>query len=167
MFLLRFCRQLKRQPFYKSVLGPLLQNCFLESLINYMSRKCYDPMDQLDRKPCCETSKFPYSAKTFVLCLERAMKDLHNTPAQFFMPSIAGPKFDMRRQNSSAPRAIVIQYDSSREFSLSYEEMEAFYTEASSKETFFSHAFQNNVIVYSCLFSTCMLRKLENFGKKK
>jgi hypothetical protein len=59
------------------------------------------------------------------------MKDLHNTPAQFFMPSIAGPKFDMRRQNSSAPRAIVIQYDSSREFSLSYEEMESFYTEVS------------------------------------
>jgi protein dispatched 1 len=57
------------------------------------------------------------------------MKDLHNTPAQYFMPSIAGPKFDIRRQNSSAPRAIIIQYDSSREFSLSYEEMESFYTE--------------------------------------
>jgi len=131
IFLLRFCRQLKRQPFYQSAPRLLWQNCFLESLISYMGRKCFDAMDNLDRKPCCETSKFPYSAKTFTICLERAMRDLHNTPAQYFMPSIAGPKYDMRRKTSNltAPRAIVIQYDSSREFSLSFEKMEKFYLE--------------------------------------
>ncbi|XP_059474250.1 protein dispatched [Neocloeon triangulifer] len=136
LFLRRFCRQLKSQPFYKSVLGPLLQNCFLESLISYMNRKCYDSIDQLDRKPCCETSKFPYAPKTFAICLERAMKDLHNTPAQFFMPTLAGPKFDMRiKGNVSVAKAVVIQYDSSREFSLSFQQMNSFFREVESWTT--------------------------------
>ncbi|XP_065334023.1 protein dispatched [Cloeon dipterum] len=129
-FLLRFCRQLKKQPFYKSVIGPLLQNCFLESLITYMNRKCHDPFSDHDRKPCCGTSKFPFAPKTFSICLERAMKDLHSTPAQFFMPSLAGPKFDMRHQgNLSVPKAVVVQYDSSREFSQSFQQMDDFFQE--------------------------------------
>ena len=61
------------------------------------------------------------------------MLDLHNTPSQFFMPGLAGPKYDTRTNLSklSAPQAIVVQFDSSHEFSLSYSAMHSFYSEVS------------------------------------
>lgn len=59
------------------------------------------------------------------------MRDFHNTPTQFYMPGVAGPWFDTRVNLSSlsAPSAIVIQFDSSRHFSLSHNTMEKFFQE--------------------------------------
>jgi hypothetical protein len=54
-----------------------------------------------------------------------AVKDLYETPAQFFLPGVAGPRF-----SKSTPHrvdAVVIEYDSNISYSLSYTEMNEFY----------------------------------------
>lgn len=92
-WLFHFCRRLRRQSFYQPTLGPLLPNCFIESLKNWMERRCKDPIDDIDRTPCCETSKFPYSREVFNKCIVQAIGHLYETPADYFIPGVAGPKF--------------------------------------------------------------------------
>jgi hypothetical protein len=82
-----------------------------------------DSVDGKNRTPCCEVSTFPYSEHVFNQCIVLAVKDLYETPAQFFLPGVAGPRFSKSTQRLDA---VVVEYDSNVTFSLSYTEMDAF-----------------------------------------
>ncbi|GIX99533.1 hypothetical protein CEXT_729321 [Caerostris extrusa] len=60
---------------------------------DWMERRCVDGISDMDRTPCCETSKFPYSEKVFNYCVKEAVAILHHTPGYFVMPSVEGIRF--------------------------------------------------------------------------
>lgn len=126
-WLLRFCSKLKAQPFYQQTLGPLLPNCFIESFKMFMSRRCIDNIDKIDRTPCCEISKFPYKKDIFEMCIVKAMESLYQTSREIFMPGVAGPKF---LRSSSPPKvsAIVVEFESVVSYSMSYQAMNDFFS---------------------------------------
>ncbi|KAH9634250.1 hypothetical protein HF086_012712 [Spodoptera exigua] len=126
-WLSEFCSRIKRQPFFQPTLGPLLPNCFIESFKMYMSRRCIDHIDKINRTPCCETSPFPYKKEVFEFCLIKAMESLYQTPRELFMPGVAGPKF--RRSANPTVSAIVIEFESTVPYSMSYTEMDYFYSQ--------------------------------------
>lgn len=126
-WLLNFCQALRRQPFYQSTLGPLLPNCFIESFKSWMERNCKDPIDNIDRNPCCNSQTFPYQRAIFDLCILDAIDDLYSTPAEFFIPGMAGPKFS--KDDGPRIKALVVEYDSNYSYSLSYEYMREFITQ--------------------------------------
>ncbi|XP_069177966.1 protein dispatched isoform X2 [Procambarus clarkii] len=123
-WLLNFCRDLRNQSFYMSTLGPLLPNCFIETFKAWMYRRCIDPKTGVDRSPCCEGSKFPYSQDVFDQCIHKGIKTLYQTPREYFIPGVAGPKFS---RETGKVVAIVVEYDSNTLWSLSYEDMQDFY----------------------------------------
>uniref|UniRef100_A0A0K8TSG4 Putative patched transmembrane receptor n=1 Tax=Tabanus bromius TaxID=304241 RepID=A0A0K8TSG4_TABBR len=130
-WLLKFCSSLKKQSFYQKSFGMLLSNCFIENFIMWMSRKCFDKMIDMDKKPCCEISKFPYEPHIFEYCLPQSIFALYATPRQFFVPGVAGPKFGRSEKNfnSSLPpivKALVIEYESNIPYSLSYTDIKNF-----------------------------------------
>lgn len=127
-WLLKFCRELRRQPFYLSTLGPLLPNCFIESFLSWMQRRCFDPIDNIDRTPCCEVENFPYKRSIFEMCIVQAMTALYETPAQYYMPGVAGPKFS-RDIEVPIIKAVVVEYDSTYSYSRSYDYMKKFFSE--------------------------------------
>lgn len=127
-WLLGFCARIKGQPFYQQTLGPLLPNCFIESFKMYMSRRCIDNIDKINRSPCCETSKFPYKKEVFDFCIIKAMESLYQTPRELFMPGVAGPKF-LRSAKPPIIAALVVEFESIVPYSLSYSEMNKFFTE--------------------------------------
>lgn len=61
----------------------------------------------------------------FNQCILLAVKDLYETPAQFFLPGVAGPRFS--RWPPHRIEALVVEYDSSVSYSLSHQEMHSFY----------------------------------------
>ncbi|XP_066965917.1 protein dispatched [Macrobrachium rosenbergii] len=125
-WLLNFCRGLRNQTFYMSTLGPLLPNCFIETFKTYMDRKCIDPIKGVNRAPCCEESIFPYSEEVFEKCIHKGIKALYQTPREYFIPGVAGPKFSRR---TGKVAAVVVEYDSNILWSLSYDDMHQFFTE--------------------------------------
>lgn len=129
-WLLKFCRQLRTQPFYLSTLGPLLPNCFIETFFSWMQRRCIDMIDHIDRSPCCEIERFPYKRDIFETCIVQAMSGLYETPSEYFMPGVAGPKFS--RDHFPMIQAVVVEYDSNYTYSMSYTYMEQFYRQVES-----------------------------------
>ncbi|XP_058813759.1 protein dispatched [Topomyia yanbarensis] len=130
-WLLSFCKNLKNQTFYQMSYGLLLPNCFIENFINWMSRRCNDFMGEIDRTPCCEVSSFPFAPEVFDQCLPESISSLYETPRQFFIPGVAGPKFERRPfDNGSGPpapvKAVVIEYESNQIFTMSYTEIDNF-----------------------------------------
>ncbi|CAK1552866.1 unnamed protein product [Leptosia nina] len=125
-WLSKFCRNLKSQAFYQPTLGPLLPNCFIESFKMYMSRRCFDVIDKMNRTPCCESSRFPYSKEIFDFCIIKAMESLYQTPREIFIPGVAGPKF-LRSANPPVVAAVVVEFESVVPYSMSYTEMHNFY----------------------------------------
>lgn len=123
-WLLQFCENLRTQDFYQPTFGPLLPNCFIESFISWMDRRCLDPIEHIDRTPCCNSEKFPYNSSVFNLCIVEAISDLYETPSEYFIPGVAGPKFS--KSNFPSISAIVIEYDSKFSHSMSYEYMHNF-----------------------------------------
>lgn len=125
-----FCKRLKAQSFYQMSLGLLLPNCFIENLMAWMARKCKDSMSDIDRTPCCESTSFPYPPDVFEFCLPESIFALYETPREFFIPGVAGPKFQItERTNTSIitqVKALVVECDSNQSFSHSYSEMEEF-----------------------------------------
>ena len=120
----------RAQPFYQSTMGPLLPNCFLEAFVEWMKRRCSDPVHpELGRAPCCESAVFPYSRRVFATCLARAAASLYTTPAQLSMPGVAGPKFSRVPGKSGLPKlkALVVEYDSNFTHTTSFIEMDNFY----------------------------------------
>lgn len=126
IWLLNFCIKLKAQPFYQQMLGPLLPNCFIESFKMFMSRRCKDNIDKIDRTPCCEISKFPYEKEIFDICIIKAMESLYQTPREIFMPGVAGPKF-LRSTSPPKVSAIVVEFESVVPYSMSYNLMNGFF----------------------------------------
>ncbi|XP_034824885.1 protein dispatched [Maniola hyperantus] len=127
-WLLEFCSKIKSQPFYQQTLGPLLPNCFIESFKMYMSRRCIDSIDKINRTPCCESSRFPYTTEVFDFCIIKAMESLYQTPREIFMPGVAGPKF-LRSAYPPAVSAIVIEFESVIPYSMSYRAMDDFFVQ--------------------------------------
>ncbi|XP_049866317.1 protein dispatched [Pectinophora gossypiella] len=125
-WLLDFCRKIKFQPFYQQTLGPLLPNCFIETFKVFMSRRCIDNIDKINRTPCCETSRFPYKKEVFNFCIIKAMESMYQTPRELFMPGVAGPKF-LRSASPPVVAAIVIEYESVVPYSMSYRAMNKFF----------------------------------------
>ncbi|KAK4871478.1 hypothetical protein RN001_015602 [Aquatica leii] len=127
LWLLNFCRQIRKQSFYQSTLGALLPNCFIESFMAWMQRRCLDPIDNMDRTPCCEKEHFPYNSSVFNTCIVSAMGDLYETPSEYFIPGMAGPKFS--KDQFPTIKAIVVEYDSNYSYSMSFDHMHAFFTQ--------------------------------------
>lgn len=125
-WLLDFCRDLRAQPFYLSTLGALLPNCFIESFLSWMQRRCFDPIDNIDRSPCCEIQHFPYEKSIFELCIIEAMTALYETPTEYYMPGVAGPKFSRDIQVPTI-KAVVVEYDSTYSYSRSYDYIKEFF----------------------------------------
>ena len=86
-------------------------------------------MDGKNRTPCCDTSTFPYTEQVFNQCILLAVRDLYETPAEFFLPGVAGPRFSKSTQRV---QAVVIEYDSNISYSLSHSEMDQFYRQVES-----------------------------------
>ncbi|XP_064490316.1 protein dispatched homolog 1-like isoform X2 [Ornithodoros turicata] len=134
-WLLSFCKRLRNQSFYRPTHhAALYSSCIIETFKSWMERRCVDSFKQVDRSPCCESSRFPYSEAIFNLCLRRAITNLHHTPGYYFVPGVAGPRF----LRSGQVGAVVIEYDSVYTYSNSHAEMHKFRTEVEnwvSKET--------------------------------
>ncbi|XP_072940767.1 protein dispatched [Epargyreus clarus] len=126
MWLLEFCSKIKNQPFYQHTLGPLLPNCFIESFKMFMSRRCIDKIDKINRAPCCESSQFPYTKEIFDFCIVKAIESLYQTPREFFMPGVAGPKF-LRGAYPPVVSAIVVEFESVVPYSMSHKAMDIFF----------------------------------------
>lgn len=125
-WLKNFCQRLRQQPFYHSMIGPLLPNCFVETFMKSMKRKCYDPIEDKNRSPCCETAKFPFNRSIFDECIIEEMAEIYGTPNDFLSPGMAGPKFS--KDQFPTIKAVIIEYDSNYSYSMSYEQMHEFYT---------------------------------------
>lgn len=142
-WLLEFCRDFRRQSFYQFGIGSgggmaaMMPNCFIENFIRTMDRRCLDPMSNIDRTPCCETATFPYAPHIFDECLPKIISILYESPRYVFIPGIAGPKFGrdtihVDRRNSTVKRpppivrALVVEYDSSQQYTMAYGELEYF-----------------------------------------
>ena len=125
-WMLRFCRQLTKQPFFRtSTIGPLpLSNCFIQTFKEWMERRCFDELGGEDYTPCCEVSQFPFSRDVFNKCLVLAIGDLYETPLDFWRPSVAGPKFNL---TTDTVEAIIIEFESNVTFSLSHQAMDRFF----------------------------------------
>lgn len=105
-------------------------------------------MSGIDRTPCCESSKFPYHPHVFDECLPQIISTLYESPRYVFIPGIAGPKFarlpslgkdsQLNRTNRNIKRAVgtaqviplvkalVVEYESTQSYTMSYAEMENF-----------------------------------------
>ncbi|KFM82674.1 Protein dispatched-like protein, partial [Stegodyphus mimosarum] len=94
-----------------------------------MERRCVDGFSVMDRTPCCESSKFPFSEKIFNYCIKEAVLILHHRPGYFVVPSVEGLRFS---KSSGKVQAVVIQYDSIYSYSNSYNEIYEFKTAVNS-----------------------------------
>jgi len=125
LWLIQFCKELRNQSFYKSTIGPLLSNCFIETFKSWIDdRRCVDGISNINRTPCCETSIFPYKPNVFNSCLQEVIQLLHKTPNYFLNMDWSGPRFDKK---SLQIVAAVIEYDSIYSFSHSFVEMNKFW----------------------------------------
>ncbi|XP_076375765.1 protein dispatched-like isoform X1 [Megalopta genalis] len=145
IWLQQFCRDLRSQPFYRETLGPLLPNCFIESLHNWMKRRCEDPVDShINYLPCCEKNKFPYNSSVLEQCAAEASAKLHNTPAHWwarqgvstgikFLNDPALTQLQISNETGSVImpitkiKVLVVEYDSIYNYSLSYSNMNQFF----------------------------------------
>lgn len=125
-WLLNFCRNLRAQPFYLPTPGPLLPNCFIETFFDWMQRRCVDPIANIDRSPCCEAQPFPFERNIFELCIQRALSSLYNTPTEYYLPGVAGPKF-FRDVDIPTVKAVVVEYDSTYTHSRSFNYLKEFF----------------------------------------
>ncbi|CAK9826246.1 Protein dispatched homolog 1 [Anthophora retusa] len=150
LWLEKFCRSLRAQPFYRSTLGPLLPNCFIESLYKWMQRRCEDPIDsRVNYMPCCEKSTFPYNASTLERCAAAASAEMYRTPSYLWVRNgvFAGLKFlnepnltqlqilnETNAVTMPIPKikALVVEYDSTYNYSLSFSTMDQFFHQVES-----------------------------------
>lgn len=151
-WLQQFCYDLRAQPFYQNTMGPLLSNCFIESLRTWMSRRCEDIIDpKKNHAPCCESSTFPYSPKVLRQCVAEVNADLYRTPShlwtrggtvaggvKFLKESLQVPPLS-NNETKIAPlpkiMALIVEYDSTQPYSLSFAEMDEFYNKVPKKKT--------------------------------
>lgn len=112
-----------------------------------MQRRCDHPFkNRISMAPCCESSKFPYSPEVLKRCSAEATYNMYLTPAHLWNPggvatggikfskeSISVPSQDVNSTsiNPIEPtiKAIIVEYDSTQMFSLSYAEMDKFFNQ--------------------------------------
>ncbi|TRY78598.1 hypothetical protein TCAL_06908 [Tigriopus californicus] len=123
-WMLKFCHDARKQSFYSHTMGPQLSNCFMETFKKWMDRRCNDTLSGKDKTPCCQATKFPYPNNVFEKCLVLAIGDLYATPTDFWIPGVAGPKFNI---TTSKVQAMIVEYDAWQIFSYSHHEMSEFY----------------------------------------
>lgn len=127
LWIIEFCKELRSQSFYRPTMGPLLSNCFMETFKDWMeNRECDDPIDLLDRTPCCQTSIFPFKPQVFDMCLSKVIELLAKTPNYYLSHDWSGPRFDKKSHQMTAA---VIEYDSNYTFSHSFVEMNQFWND--------------------------------------
>lgn len=148
LWLEQFCQNLRSQPFYRNTMGPLLPNCFIELLRSWMQRRCKDPIDpRIDYVPCCESTKFPYEPNVFQQCAAEATAELYRTPSYLWVRGSAvsaGLKFVKEPLSSQVLnetnlavkltpkiKALVVEYDSTYAYTLSFANMDQFFHQAS------------------------------------
>ena len=134
----KFCQSIKKQPFYKYTHGDLqLSNCFILTFKEWMYRPCYNDLSKENHRPCCRDSVFPFEPNIFNECLLASIDDLYDTPSYLWLPGVAGPKFDIKTKKVSA---MVVEFDSTVQFSYDYVKMGAFYTDV---KTWFDKTLQD------------------------
>ena len=94
-------------------------------------------MERKNRTPCCEVSAFPYTEDVFNECIVLAVKDLYETPSQFFLPGVAGPRFSKLGGNTGTHDDVGRGrrrrvYDGEVSYSLSHTEMDRFFRQVES-----------------------------------
>ncbi|XP_012135069.1 protein dispatched isoform X1 [Megachile rotundata] len=147
LWLEKFCLNLRAQPFYRGTLGPLLPNCFIDRLHKWMRRRCEDPINpRINYMPCCEKSTFPYNSSVLRQCAAEANAELYRTPSYLWVRNgvFAGLKFlnepsltqlQISNETNLIPmplpkiRAVVVEYDSTYNYSLSFLSMDQFFHE--------------------------------------
>lgn len=113
--------------------------------------RCVDDMSGIDRSPCCESAKFPYPPHVFEQCLPQIISILYESPRYVFVPGIAGPKFERQPPHNGTAAAtaarkipqvkvVVVEYESTQSYTMSYAEMENFTTTV---QDWFSRAMAN------------------------
>lgn len=148
LWLAKFCQNLRSQSFYRSTMGPLLSNCFIEPLRSWMQRNpCKDPIDKVVNKPCCSSSNFPYEPTVLEKCAAVASRKLHKTPNLWIRtgPLSPGPKFAKEPLLSAQTtndtlaikatpkiKALIVEYDSTYAYSLSFGNMDKFFNQVES-----------------------------------
>lgn len=154
LWLFNFCSQLRSQSFYKVTSGWLPKNCFIETLQKWMAvRPCQDLVDEkISYKPCCKKTQLPYTPEVFKLCTAVYADEIYRTPIHIynFQAVLAGPKFLLQKDAEvekiykevggeaamaklvSDLKAVIIEFDSSVSYTLSFTEMDRFYNEVES-----------------------------------
>lgn len=145
-WLAKFCQNLRAQPFYRSTMGPMLTNCFIEPLRLWMERDCQDLSDpKIDYTPCCKTSKFPYKPNVLRQCAAEANVRLEHTPHLWFRngAASAGVKFEKESlpklvsndtftvKSPPKIKVLIVEYDSTSAYTLSFAKMDKFFHEVS------------------------------------
>lgn len=121
VWMLNFCESLKRSPFYRPIHGPLLSNCFIETLKGWIEeRDCYDEVLNLSNDPCCKKSTFPFAPATFNACVKQATDMLIRTPTYIISRDAPGVRFDRK---TSKVALVIIQFMTNLTLSNSHEEM--------------------------------------------
>ncbi|XP_076224965.1 protein dispatched [Nomia melanderi] len=147
LWLQQFCRDLRTQPFYRETMGPLLPNCFIESLYDWMKRRCQHPINPyINYMPCCEKNKFPYNSSVLQRCAAEANADFYRTPLYLWARHgvSAGIKFlndptltqlQVSNETNSVVmpmtkiKVLIVEYDSVYNYSLSYSTMNQFFNQ--------------------------------------
>lgn len=140
LWLKQFCKNLRSQPFYRSTMGPLIPNCFIESLHSWMQRRCKDPIDPIiEYSPCCESSIFPYKPNVLQQCAAEASAEIARTPYLWIRNNAvsAGLKFlkepelatndTLSLKVTPKIKALIVEYDSIYTYTLSFADMDKFF----------------------------------------
>lgn len=113
-----------------------------------MTRRCEDIVDpQISRAPCCDISAYPFTPAVLRQCVAEASADLYRTPTYLWTRGgqVAGgvkylkdsikPSAQQLTDNNTLsmplPKlmALIVEYDSTYSYSLSYAEMNEFYNQ--------------------------------------
>ena len=125
VWMLRFCRKLRKQPFYGNLHGGLqLLNCFLETLVDWMKSPCEDLVTGEDLRPCCNESSFPFSPHVLTVCMGRASRVFARMRGVDLYTTMPGPRFDPLAGDI---KTFTVQFDSNQPFSRSYAEIDGFF----------------------------------------
>ncbi|XP_071488227.1 protein dispatched homolog 1-like [Diadema antillarum] len=124
-WLLAFCSSVRNQSFYRD---SVYEDCFVESLKEFLEEPCANGSAETWRFPCCGKSHddFPYPPDLFQECTEKLIT-LRCAPG-FCSPAMPGPRFDA---NNSIV-TLILQFGSSVLEQFEYEETKMFWDEASS-----------------------------------
>ena len=121
VWVLEFCRRLRRAEFYQHTHGMQLTNCFLENFVKrYMKRPC---SADIANQVCCNNTLFPFPKQVFLECLTHYMHDLPNTPGVHYSHHSPGPRF-----HDGHVTAFVVQFQSVERYSHDYQRVQSFYT---------------------------------------